>query len=305
MDAHDQEGWALAQGDSILLDDPRVGRLALYRAAPSPEPSGPPLLLVHSVNAAASAHEMRPLYDLLSASRPTYALDLPGFGASLRSERPYTPRLMTSAILAATAFIRGQHRNEPIDGLGLSLSCEFVARAAYEKPSTFRSLALVSPTGMSGGQRNDGPAGSTRGSNVLHSILTVSLWRRALYRLLTRPRVIRYFLTRTFGSSDIDPTLWHDAIQTAQRSGAEHAPFYFLSGHLFSRDITRIYEGLSMPVWVAHGVRGDFVDYDGVEPLLERSHWRRETFDTGALPYFEALDRFMAAYMNVLGSIPR
>lgn len=211
MDVHDQEGPALARGDSILLDDPRVGRLALYRATPSPETSAPPVLLVHSVNAAASAHEMRPLYDHLSASRPTYALDLPGFGASLRSERPYTPRLMTDAILAATAFIRSQHRNTPIDGLGLSLSCEFVARAAYEEPSTFRTLALVSPTGMSGTRRNDGPPGSTRGSTFLHSILTVSLWHRALYRLLTRPRVVRYFLGRTFGSSDIDPTLWHDS----------------------------------------------------------------------------------------------
>ena len=60
---------------------------------------GKPLLLVHTVNAAASAAEVRPIFDLMSQHRTVYAIDLPGYGTSERSARLYTPRLMTDAIL--------------------------------------------------------------------------------------------------------------------------------------------------------------------------------------------------------------
>ena len=135
----------------------RAGRVTGYVAG-----SGPPLLLVHSVNAAASAYEVRPLYERLSAVRPTYAIDLPGFGRSDRSDRAYLPRLMTDAVSLAVDAIRKAHGGGPIDALGLSLSCEFLARAACERPSAFRTLALVSPTGL-GRKRFEGPPGGNRG----------------------------------------------------------------------------------------------------------------------------------------------
>ncbi len=39
---------------------------------------GPALLLVHSVNAAASAAQMRPLFEYCCATRTVFAIDLPG-----------------------------------------------------------------------------------------------------------------------------------------------------------------------------------------------------------------------------------
>lgn len=302
-DSVDRGARSLSGGEVLRLDDPLAGHLQLYATGRSTAISTP-LVLVHSVNAAASAHEVRPLYDHYGGTRPTYALDLPGFGGSDRSERRYTPQLMTHAILAAIAHVRRFHHDAPVDALGLSLSCEFLARAAYEEPSAFRTLALVSPTGVTGTRRLDGPPGTNRGSKPLYAVLTVPLWRRALFRLLTRPRVIRYFLARTFGSPTIDEQLWADAVRVARRPGAEHAPLDFVSGFLFSADITRIYEGLQMPVWVGHGIRGDFVDYQGLEPLLGRDHWSRRRFETGAMPYFEQLRQFTAAYDEFLGRSP-
>lgn len=257
------------------------------------------MLLVHSVNAAASAYEVRPIYERLAPARPTYALDLPGFGLSDRSPRRYTPRLMTDAIHAAIAHVRSLHDGAPVDALALSLSCEFLARAAIEAPEALRTLALVSPTGL-GRRRRVGPPGGTLGSDGLHAVLTVPLWRRRLFDLLTRPRVVRYFLRRTFGRSEIDDGLWAHAVQTARHPDAEHAPLWFLSGHLFSADATRLYEALEHPTWVAHGVRGDLVSYEGVEPLLLRDHWSRDVFETGALPQFECLDAFVSAYTRFL-----
>ena len=71
-------------GERFEFDSP-AGRLSAYVAG-----SGPPLLLVHSVNAAASAAEVRPLHEHYNASRRVFALDLPGFGFSERGDRRYT-----------------------------------------------------------------------------------------------------------------------------------------------------------------------------------------------------------------------
>ena len=62
----------------------RAGRLSYYVAG-----EGAPLLLIHSVNAAASAYEMRPIHERMKATRRVYTVDLPGYGFSDRSERTY------------------------------------------------------------------------------------------------------------------------------------------------------------------------------------------------------------------------
>lgn len=271
-----------------------AGRLNFYVAG-----SGPPLLLVHSVNAAASAAEVRPLFEHYRASRTVYALDLPGFGLSDRSDRAYTPRLMTDAIHAAAEAIRTRtpgpasaSSRGTLDALALSLSCEFLARAAVEKPGVFRSLALVSPTGFSGRGSLRAAPGSTRFQPWLLALLRGPGWGGGLFRLLTRPSVVRYFLARTWGSPRIDETLWAYCVRTARAPGAEHAPLHFLSGALFSTDIHNIYEQLTIPVWMSHGVRGDFTDYRNAALVADRPNWHFTEFPTGAIPYFEVTADF-------------
>ena len=63
--------------------------------------SGPPVLLVHSVNAAASAAEMAALAENLAADRRVWNLDLPGFGLSERSDVHYDIARFVAAIDAA------------------------------------------------------------------------------------------------------------------------------------------------------------------------------------------------------------
>ena len=63
----------------------RAGRLSYYVGGPAVSNDAAPLLLIHSLNAAASAYEVRPLFDHYCQRRRTYALDLPGFGFSERS----------------------------------------------------------------------------------------------------------------------------------------------------------------------------------------------------------------------------
>jgi pimeloyl-ACP methyl ester carboxylesterase len=262
---------------------------------------GSPVLLVHSINAAAGAHEMRPLTERLSASHTVYVPDLPGFGASDRHAVAYSPRLYTDALHAVVDSIQSRHGQEPMPALALSLGCEFLARAAAERPDRFSALALVSPTGLMGTQARRGPAGATRAVPGMHRVLTGPGWGPSLFRLLTRPGVVRYFLRRTWGSDRIDETMWAEAVAAAQARGAHHAPLYFLSAALFSADVLALYEALAMPVWASHGTRGDFTDYRGRVHLEGRPNWRWTVYEGGAIPYFEhpatfgsELERFFA-----------
>ena len=284
-------------GDHHVLDTATAGRIGYYAAGPDDGDTGaPPLLLVHSINAAGSAREVRPLYEHYRTSRTVYAPDLPGFGSAERGPRDYTPRLMTDAVLAMVDEIRRRHGPAPVDALAVSLGCEFLARAASERPGQFRSLALVSPTGFNGAKPWLGSPGSHRGSAFMHAFFTFPLWSRPFWSLLTSRVSMRFFLEKTWGSKDIDEGLLDYDHLVAHQPGARHAPFRFVSGYLFSADITRIYEALEQPVWMAHGERGDFVDYRQKDRLADRPNWRMQVFDTGALPHFELPGEFISAY---------
>jgi pimeloyl-ACP methyl ester carboxylesterase len=286
-------------GETFTLDAPTVGRVQVYAAGTAG--ARPPALLVHTINAAGSAFEVKPTWEFLSADRPAFALDLPGFGASERSDRLYTPRLMTDAVLlvADEVFRRTGQR---LDLLGCSLGCEFVARAALERPDRFRTLSLVSPTGFE--RRRDGPDGTTRAIPAMYAALRWPFWSEGLFDTLTRPNVIRYFLERTWGSKHIDEALWAHDVRITREPGARFAPQSFLSGHLFSADISRVYERLSLPVWVAHGVRGDFTKYPGLRAVKDRANWSVSVFETGALPNFEAREAFEAGLRLFLDGAP-
>jgi pimeloyl-ACP methyl ester carboxylesterase len=265
------------------------------------------MLLIHSINASGSAAEMRPLHDHYRMGRTVVAMDLPGFGFSERSDRNYTPRLMTDAVHAITDQIRARLGASPIDALALSLSCEYLARAAVERPGRYRSLALVSPTGFRGLRPWRGAPGSTRCIPWLYRALRGpgGHWGGAVFRALTRPGVIRYFLRRTWGSKEIDEALWAYDLLTTKAPGAEHAPLHFLSANLFSADIHDVYEKLDMPVWMSYGVRGDFTDYRGRVIVEARPNWRFTVFPTGALPYFEKPQDFTDAFTEFLATPPR
>lgn len=172
-----------------------VGRLSYYL---SRGVTGRPLVLLHSINAAASAYEMRPLFMHYRNTRPVYALDLPGYGFSDRSPREYTPGLFTETILD---FLDNQV-GEPADVVALSLSGEFAARAAAIRPDRFYSLTLISPTGFSEreSKRSSQSASQSGTSGLLHNVFAFPVWARAFYDLLATRKSIAYFLEKSFNN---------------------------------------------------------------------------------------------------------
>ena len=273
--------------------DRRAGRLSYYVAG-----SGPPLLLIHSINAAGSAYEVKPIFEhARAARRRVYAVDLPGFGFSDRSKRRYDVRLYVDAVHDMLETIAAEHGQAPVDALAISLSSEFLARAAVERPERVRRLAFVTPTGFGRAYHLlRKPTGATREIPGLHAFFTFPLWSQAFYDLLVSRASIRYFLQRTFGSKRIDEGLLDYDYLTTHQPGAKNAPYAFVSGRLFSADVREVYEKLTQPVWVPHATRGDFRDFSEAGWAAARPNWTFQPFDTGALPHFERPDEFLAAF---------
>lgn len=273
----------------------RCGRLSYYVAG-----EGPPLLLIHSINAAASAYEVRPIFESMRARYRVFAPDLPGFGFSDRSPRRYEIRLYVDAVHDMLDVIATDTGGRKIDALAVSLASEFLARAATELPDRFRTLTLVTPTGFARGSARLRGQGS-REIPGLHAAFTFPLWSQAFYDLLVSRRSVRYFLQRTYGSKNVDEGMVDYDYITAHQPGARNAPYAFVSGRLFSRDVRAVYDRLTLPVWVPHATRGDFRDFSEAHWARARANWSFQPFDAGALPHFEhpevflrAMERFLA-----------
>jgi pimeloyl-ACP methyl ester carboxylesterase len=254
-----------------------AGMLSYYHDASA---LGRPLVLLHSINAAGSSYEMRPLFNLFRTTRPVYSLDLPGFGFSERSDRDYTPELYAGAIVDFLNNIVG----EPADVIALSLSSEFAAMAAAEYPEAINSLTLISPSGFK--QRSAGGGKN----NVAYGVLSFPLWSQAFYDLLTTQASIRYFLKQSF-VGPVEPALAEYSYITAHQPGARYAPVHFVSGALFTPNVReKYYQHLKMPVLVIYD-RDPYVRFDTLEPTARNlANWYTSRITpTRGLPHFERL----------------
>ncbi len=231
---HDIPLTAALEGELRTLPS-SAGQVAYY-TVPSAAKGARPLFLIHSVNAAASAYEMKPLYDRFAGARPVAAIDLPGFGFSERAQREYRPSLYAEAIIAA---LEHAFDGQPADVVALSLGGEFAALAAAQRPELFTSLTLIAPTG-----RADAIPAST-GENAALQLQRTQLGLPVFDTLVSRPS-LHFFLQRA-QRRGFDRGLLHYAYATSHQPNASVAPFHFISGRLFTPDILQVYAALDLP----------------------------------------------------------
>jgi pimeloyl-ACP methyl ester carboxylesterase len=275
-------------------------QIAMYLSMPRCDDSNAhltPLLLVHSINAAASAAEVRPIFDRYGNERPVVALELPGFGSSDRRHMDYAPRLMSDSICRAAEYL--------VDLMAVSLSCEIAARAALKRPAAFRSLAFISPTGFESRRPERYENGRTKDKPWLRRLLESGPWSRALFRMLTSEKSMRKFLERTWGSRHIDEALLAYNLLTVKQPGARHAPYSFVGGALFTRGVAHLYGQLKQPVWMIHGCKGEFAKVDGLEGFRPSRSWSIQSIDAGAMPYFEQPEEFGRRYDRFISQLQR
>ena len=206
------------------------------------EAEGRPLLFVHSINAAPSAIELKPLFQHFRSYRSVYAPDLPGFGRSTRHVG-----MMTASDFAKniSSIIDQMSPSEPPDVIALSLGCEFVARAVVECGASVRSLTFISPTGFS--RRQPPPL---QAQKRLRRLFDFAGFGRGAFKLLRLERSIRYFYGMNFSGS-VPSELVAYALKTTRQPAAHEMPLQFLSMSLFTPNaVGLLYEKLDVPVLV-------------------------------------------------------
>lgn len=247
--------------------------------------SGVPIVLLHSINAAASSYEMKPIFEHFAehTNRPIFALDWLGFGRSDRPPVRYTPALYQRHL---RRFL-SEHVHQAADILALSLACEYTAEVARSLPYLVHRLAFLSPTGMS--RRDTIPAWQR---TIVTMASSVGAFEIFFYRL-TRPEMLRSFYERQVFAGGVLPD---EVVAYAHNStlvyGAHHAPRYFIDGRLTGgRAAAEAYSYLRVPLLVvAPRNDGDLIQhFDALDEIRESNPdtVRVERLDAGLMPQWE------------------
>jgi pimeloyl-ACP methyl ester carboxylesterase len=271
-----------------------LGQVCLYAAD---RRRGRPLLLVHDLQVTSSAYEMRPLFESFRWRRPTYALDLPGFGLSDRCELAYSPALF-GFVLAE--LLRKLRRSDlAVDVVALGRGAEIAARVARDQPSLIRSIAMLEPIGILPSRRR---RLDTIAARVV--LLMGDAAARALYSLLAAGPVVRRALGARFCGAP-DPGLVAYAAACAHVAGAHRAPLAALATAPTPAQAEMLHRCVAVPVLVVHDVRlGDAVELESF--LRGRANrFAARVSPTRGMPQFDRRGETVAALDRFWQSLPR
>ena len=259
------------------------------------EGAGPPLVLIHGIDAAASSYEWGQTFAGLSEGRRVYALDLLGFGLSDRPARRYRPDDYLELI---EGFLR-EVVAEPAAVVASSLSTAYAVTVAARSPELIRSLLLICPTGLE--RLADPPE---RWQQNVGMILRLPILGSALFNGLVSRRILRYFLSeRSFAdSAKVTDAMIDDYYCASHQEGARHAPASFVAGDL-NLSIRETYPGLAQPVAIAWGREAHITPVSDANLFIQSRHQTRlKVIDRcGILPHVEQADEFLAYARSMLG----
>jgi pimeloyl-ACP methyl ester carboxylesterase len=272
-----------------------LGKLAWYE-----DGTGEPVVLVHAIDAAASAMEIRPLFDAFRQRRRAIALDLPGFGRSDRPRERYRPHHMQDAI---ARVLEHASASGPVDVVALSLPGQYVVMEALARPERIRRLVLIGPTGAGRfAAKREGAWG-----HAVERWLQLPGIGSAIFGALRTRRSIDWYLDRTL----VDPAAMPEearryAWRTAQAPGARWAPSAFLAGLLDVPGIERAYPRLPMPTLMVFGEDPRFSDPQAMGSVVAGTPTIRVERIPGTrdLPHWEAPHATLEAIQRFLDEGP-
>ena len=265
-----------------------------------------PIVVLHSINAIASAHEMSPLVQRIQrqTKRPLYVPEWLGFGHSDRPDVPYTPEVLEEQL---EHFLEKVLRSaEPVDVIGLSLGATYAAGVARRRPDLVRSLVALEPAGLGG----EPAALSKAWSRLLFTLPGV---QRAFYDRLTTPDALYDFARDNLFSSDFGvPSEYVEyGAETARMEGAARPLDDFLSGQLFPENATDTFLHLPQPLLIIYGTIAErrMESYADLPAFQGRPSTTVIGLPTGALPHWErpgvVLERINEFYADIERSVPQ
>ena len=264
-----------------------------HRIAWTRQGSGPAVLLVHAIHAAAWSYEWRRAAPALAESHTVWSLDLLGFGRSDRPDLPYTSALYVALIDEFARTVIG----EPCALIGSSLGGAYVAEVASRDTARYPAVVLVCPTGLT--HLTSAP---TAVNDAARGLIQTPLVGAALFNALVTKPSMRMFLSQTFADSDYVTAPLLDAYHaTAHQTGARHAVSAFV-GFRLNLDVNASVPRLTQPLLITWGDRAKEV------PKKELDAWRAARPDaevvmfapSGSLPHDERAPEWCAAVNDFL-----
>jgi pimeloyl-ACP methyl ester carboxylesterase len=241
-----------------------------------------PIVLIHSIHAAASAWEMRELFERFGVDRRVIALDLLGFGASERPDVDYDSDLYQDMLRDFLTEVVGG----PAHVLASSVSAAHALESAAADPKHFKSLILVNPTGLL-----TQATGPDRKGRLLQNLVRLPFIGEALYNLLVSKPSLRYYGSRIYRDPSVEEQTSEQQYATAHQPGARYAPAAFL-GDAMARNVYMALRTVEVPT-LSFWTRSDITDtereaeaFKAVAPGMQQI-W---IDDAGSLPHEEKPD---------------
>ncbi|HTV75190.1 MAG TPA: alpha/beta fold hydrolase [Candidatus Acidoferrales bacterium] len=252
---------------------------------------GPPILLIHGLEAGASSFEFRRLAPLLARAHRVIAFDFLGCGLSPMPDLAYTVDLFVDQIVDALA----EFAQEPVTLVGRSLGAAFAIRAASRAADRVGRLVTICPTGL-GGILDEEPRSAQRPlAMLLHAPVIGETTFNGLASMTALRRTLR---TQLYAqpASVTDEVVRHYYAVTHQ-PGARFVPAQRIGG-LLNCDIARDLPFVAAPVLVLWGELASNAD-----PLSKAAEYVRLAKDgrlvtfahSGLLPHEEEPEATAAA----------
>lgn len=207
-----------------------LGRMVYYTAEGSPgnlnevSPALPPLVFLHGFGGGSSAYEWSKVYPAFVDEYRILAPDLIGWG---RSEHPAKTYKIEDYLTTITEFLE-QTCSPPATVIASSLTAALTIRVAIQRPDLFKSLILVTPSGLS-------DFGENYGRTLFSQIVKTPILDRIVYFTgIANSGGIQSFLeSRQFAEPDrIYPEIVEAYLKSAQQPNAEYAALSFVGGDL-------------------------------------------------------------------------
>ena len=284
-----------------LIPEPLGGERRAYiwrghRIAYTVLGSGPPLLLVHSIHAAAWSMEWRFVAPALAEQHTVYAIDLLGFGASDRPALHYTSALYVELLRDFLREVIGV----PAVAVGSSLGGTYLVRIAAESPELVRALCVIGPAGVSRLRHSDGAVGAI--GSVVQGLFRAPVIGERLFGAITSRASIRFFLKDIYANpAAMTPEAIELYWQGAHAQGARFAPAAFV-GMRLNLDIVENLRQLVVPtllVWGKDASQTPFSESPTVRAV--RPDIPFAALPGGDLPH----DESPAAFLDALGGFLR
>lgn len=288
----------LAGRDVQPLENPLGGTEGWYtwrghRIAYTVRGSGPPLLLVHAIHAAAWSYEWSGAIEPLARQRTVYAIDLLGFG---RSDRPAI-RYTASLYVALLSEFAKQVVRRPCAIAASSLSAAYAIDLAARDPSRFPALVLCGPSGLT--RLADG---STPASGVARLAVETPVFGSAVFNGIVSRRSLRHFLELAYADkSRVTEGFVDIHYAAAHQPGARHAPAAFISRQL-DLDVRPALRRLAQPGLLVWGDRARLTPVEEARAFLaaKRDFELAVLSPAGDVPHDERSVEFTAVALDFL-----